>query len=329
MSDSNRLDDLLKTREQVWDEHPVISAHAALPTPPVLSATKLIKKAARRQRGSIAFWANPLTGKSSCIRLIEIVLPRDLPGCGVFVYEAKKKDVIAEGTFLEDILSTMDYEPKVQRSLAGKRDQVVRALYALAAPRQHLFIVIDEAQELLEQELCWLKFIINWLIRHSCRVTVVLFGQQELCALRDSLVSSARSDLDIRYTKEMYEFENIFTVKDLEETFAVCDAQSEFPIGTGWSYTQFLWPIAFENGFRLARQAPVVFTAFIELSPQTKGSRGLSMQWVASAVAELADATRESDRASFCPTLQDWKEAIKSSGYIDFPPVLRKKSGNQ
>ncbi|WP_137915467.1 hypothetical protein [Rudaea sp. 3F27F6] len=159
-----------------------------------------------------------------------------------------------------------------------KRDQTLRALYAYAAPRGHLFFIIDEAQEINELELCWLKAIINWLVRRDCRVTVVMFGQQELLILRDTLITNARSDLDVRYTSELYEFENIRDAKDLSVTFAACDESSEFPVGSGCSYSHFFWPLAFAHGFRLAPQAEMAWAAFVKASPNTRCKNGICMR---------------------------------------------------
>jgi len=307
----------LRLRKDLWSEHPIIAARAVLPTPAVVSTVAIVCRTARLQRGSCAFWAHPMSGKTSCVRSLEQVLTQQYSGCGVFVYEAKKKAVCAEGAFLEDILSTMNYEARLQRTLSGKRDQTLRALYAYAAPRGHLFFVIDEAQEISELELCWLKTIINWLVRRDCRVTVVMFGQQELLILRKTLMTNARSDLDVRYTSELYEFENIRNAEDLSVAFAACDENSEFPAGSGCSYTHFLWPLAFAGGFRLASQAKTAWAAFVKASVNTHCKQGICMRWVALVLAELAEATNENDRATFGVDEATWTAAIQAAGYVD------------
>lgn len=311
----------LVLRNDLWGDHPIIAARAVLPTPAVVSTVAIVCRTARLQRGSCAFWAHPMSGKTSCVRSLEQVLAQQFPGCGVFVYEAKKKAVCAEGPFLEDILSTMNYQVKLQRSLSGKRDQALRALYAYAAPRGHLFFIVDEAQDINELELCWLKAIINWLVRRDCRVTVVMFGQQELLALRRTLMTKARSDLDVRYTSELYEFENIRNADDLSITFAACDENSEFPASSGCSYSRFLWPQAFAHGFRLAAQAKTAWKAFVKASPNTRCKQGICMRWIALVLAELAHATKDEDRATFGVDEAMWTAAIAASGYVDRPFV--------
>jgi hypothetical protein len=312
-------------RKELWFEHPILAARAVLPTPAVVATIAIVCKVGRSHRGSAAFWAHPLSGKTSCIRSMEQVLAQQFAGCGVFVYEAKKKQVCAEGAFLEDILTTMNYEARLQRSLSGKRDQTMRALYAYAAPRGHLFFLIDEAQEIHEQELCWLKTLINWLVNRDCRVTVVMFGQQELLAMREALVTKARSDLDARYTSELYEFENVMNAVDLKIALASCDTGSEYPVESGWSYTQFLWPQAFAHGFRLAEQAETAWTAFLKASPTTRCAQGISMRWVALTLAELAESTKDEDRRSFGVDEAIWSKAVERAGYIDRPAVPLKR----
>lgn len=317
----------LSLRDQLWHKHPIILARAVLPTPAVASTIAIVLKAARTQRNSCAFWAHPLSGKSSCVRSLESVLAQQFPGCGVFIYETKRKRVCAEGALLEDILSTMNYEPKLQRSLSGKRDQTTRALYAFAAPRGHLFIIVDEAQDLHEEELCWLKNIINWLVGRDCQVTVVLFGQQELLTLRDGLLAKGRSDLYFRYMSEMYEFENVRNADDLAVIFLACDEKSEFPRDSGCSYTRFLWPQAFDHGVRLRAHALTAWKAFASASLNTRCEQGVSINWVAKVLAELAWMTKDDDRAGFDIGASMWSTAIALAGYRDEPFVrLRKVS---
>lgn len=315
---------LLKARDDLWAQHPFVSASCKLPTRSVLWTRELVKRTASRQRSSIAMWAHPTTGKSFCIECLSSLLTQDFPGSGFFVYEAKRKDYTDEEQFLEDLLAEMDYELPVARTLAARRTQFKRALYAASAPRSHLFMVLDEAQHLRENVLDWLKNIVNWLTKQGVRVTVVLFGQQELLTRRDELVATGRSDLVIRYMQQVVEFEGIRSAADLASALRACDVASEFPPGTGWSYTQFVWPHAFTACLRLERHADALWLAFIKSSPTTKGTGGIAMQWIALTLSELATATKERDSTSFEPTHEDWMAAIQMSGYVERMPTLRK-----
>lgn len=305
--------ELMRVRKECWSKHPGITADAVILTPPILRVCALVKHCARRHRGSIAFWGHPLTGKSSCIVALEHTLPRDFLGAAVVTYEAKSKGIAAEGTLIHDMLTDMNYEIKIRPRLPERRKQLRGALYALAAPSNKLFLIIDEAQELTEAEFRWLKAIVNSLVKLRISVTVILFGQQELLQLRDTLVESGRSDLKDRFAKVLLEFENILSLSELKEVLESYDGESEYPEGSGIPYTEFFWPQAYAVGFRLAAQAAILWNTFRAFSGRRSG--GVSMDWIAGTIAEAADATRDKDSPGFVLTRDDWHDAICQAGY--------------
>lgn len=313
---------LIQLRNHLWSTHPVAIEKATIPTPTILRAYALVHRATCRHRDSLAFWAHPGTGKSSCITAMSTFLDRDFSGPAVVIYEAKKRSVVAEGPFLEDMLHEINFQPKISRSLAGKRDQVKRALYSMACVSDRLVLFIDEAQELHSSELCWLKCLINWFHKKITFVTIVLFGQHELISKRAAIMNHGRSDLALRFTRSMYEFENVLTAVELKLILKIYDEGSEFPEGTGISYTQFLLPMAFANGFRLNDQSKLLWKAFMEMSPATRMKHGVSMFWVARVLAEMAEIARDEDAPSFSISEARWREMIKSSGYVDATPAV-------
>lgn len=146
---TDEINVLNNARDQLWAQHPIIRAKAILPTPAILQAFRLIRQAGERQRASIGFWAHPLAGKTSCMEALRSQLESWFPGCGILELEAESKSVTAEGQFLETLWYALHASVRVQRSLAGKREQLKRGLLALGAAGQHVVILIDEAQELL------------------------------------------------------------------------------------------------------------------------------------------------------------------------------------
>jgi hypothetical protein len=321
---ADELKALTEARDTLWKQHPIIRAKAILPTPAILQAFRLVRQAGERQRASVGFWAHPLAGKTSCLEALRPQLTVWFPGCGILELEAESKSMTAEGQFLETLWYSLNATVRVQRSLAGKREQLKRGLLALGASGQHVVILIDEAQELLERELCWLKLQINALSRHGYAVTVVMFGQHELIQRTTELQQQGRTDLHDRFFQDLYEFEGVMKAADLKVILDACDADSEFPEGSGWSYTRFLWPQAFEHGFRLADQSKQLWDAFKAASQNTHLTMGLSMNWVARALAEFAQANRNRDLPVFAPTPEMWSLALKAMGYRD-APRLRKR----
>lgn len=243
--------DVLEIRDQLWDVHPVIREKAILPTPALKNVISLVWSLARKARGSIAFFARPLSGKSSCAKVLRSEMQRKNPGCGVVILEVVEEDRNpAEGRLLSEILNQIDYALPILRDLAGKRTQVHRALFAKSGNARHLFLIFDEAQEISAKEFAWLKAIINRLVRDDVAVTVVLFGQEELKQSKDRL-KSARSDLEIRFMDHLYELRGLQGVGELRSILESVDSKSEYPDESGISYTQFLLPRFFGAGKRL------------------------------------------------------------------------------
>lgn len=314
------------TREEHWANHPIVKAGAKIPTQPILRSYALIKKGARRGRRSIAFYARPLRGKTTSIAVMKALIQRDFPGSGVFVYRVASKDgidklkedrpakfVISRGGFHEALLSALGDDIMMASSVEGKANQFYRALYARSVNTRRLFIFIDEAQALVASEFGWLKDVINYLVDADIFVTTILFGQEKLREQFEKLRAHLRDDLIERFLRNIYEFEGIANVEELRLFLAACDTGSEFPHGSGMSYTRFLWPKAFANGFRLANCAQDFWEALVDRLMLTNNSNGIGMNVVAEALAELADMTKDMDGTGLIFEKKLWISAIQRS----------------
>lgn len=303
-------------------DHPLLRANAVLATPAVREVATLIFDKARRARSSVAFWAHPLSGKSSCIAALRKLAPAQFPSSGFIVYEPSSKEVPSEGALIEDLLSEIGYEGRIDRTLTGKRNQLERSLYSIAIAGRRLFFVIDEAQNLHAKELGWLKRLVNWLTVRDIKVTVVLFGQSQLCAMHDRL-KVQMPDLSERFMSRLNEFRSMQDASDLRVCLRCCDEGAEYPTGSGWSYTQYLWPRAYTHGFRLEKFANEMFEAFRARSGGSIDREGVSMQWIAEALMLVGLDAETSDADDLILSRGDWERAIEDSDYgARSPPAL-------
>lgn len=300
------IDEILRMRDQVWDEHPLILERAVLPTLAIKDALGRVWILARKGRGSIAFYAQPLTGKSSCAEMLLIEMRRKKPGCGVLIFEVVEDTNPAEGRLLSEILNQIDYAPKISRDLAGKRTQVHRALLALSGEARHLFLIFDEAQELSCDEFAWLKSVINRLVRDRVKVTVILFGQVELKEKRQQL-KAARSDLEKRFMSALIELRGIRNAQELEPVLLAIDAGSEFPAGSGLTYLQLLLPRFYEAGGRLQSSCEAIWR---EVKKQRLSGVGtvVAMSSVAGFLANMFILLRNLDSEELTITADMLKE---------------------
>ncbi len=320
MENSGIIEEIQATYPSLRDRHPLLMASAVLPTAPIKEVAALVFDRAQRFRSSIAFWAHPLCGKSSCIYALQKLAPMQCPGSAFVIYEPSSKEVAAEGALIEDLLSIIDFEPRLLRSLAGKREQLLRALYAMSVAGRHLFLVIDEAQNLHVKELGWLKRIVNWLNIREVKVTVVLFGQSQLCTMHQRFMAEM-PDLTIRFMAELVEFRSLQDADDLRVVLKSCDDETEYPRGSGWSYTQYLWPTAHANGFRLANCATDLYDAFRSQSAGAVDHEGVSMQWVAETLMLVGQDGEGGDFGGKTIPRETWERAIVDSGYRSRTPA--------
>lgn len=58
-----------------------------------------------------------------------------------------------------------------------------------------------------------------------------------------------------RFLSEPLAFDGRTSVEELKEILKTFDEGTEYPEGSGWSYTRFFLPQAFEQGFRLQTYA--------------------------------------------------------------------------
>lgn len=307
------LDTLLAERERYWLEHPIITESAVLPTRPVKDACARTKKIARKSRASMAMWAPPLTGKSSCIRALRREIAKSFPGSGVLLLEAVEDKQQAEGRLLISILKTINYAPKISRDLAEKRDQVRRALIAFSGKPRHLFIFIDEAQEVTNQEFAWLKAVINGVSEAGVKVTTIIFGQVELCDRRVDLKSNGRSDLCDRFMKELFQFRGFRVKEDLRVICRSIDEESDFPEGSGWTFTRLLFPRAYESGFRFLNLSETIWEGFLNLTPPVVRKKGIPMDVIATFFANLCVACKDLDDSNFVIDKKTIEQAIREA----------------
>lgn len=293
------MEALLAERKRSWDEHPIITESAIVPTRSVKDAVARVMLISRKSRASIAFWADPVTGKSSCIQAIKKAIEERFPTAGILTLESVEDKQQAEGRLLLGILKSIGFAHKVDRDLAGKRDQVRRALISLSGTSKRLFIIIDEAQEVANDEFAWLKAVINGLSGVGIKVTTVMFGQRELIERRQDLQTNGRSDLCERFMKNLLEFRGVRVMKDLEVICQALDENSEYPAGSGWTYTMFLFPRAYQGGFRFVKIVPMLWDGFRTLVPTVMLKKGLPMEVIAAFVANLCLECKELDAPDF------------------------------
>lgn len=289
------IDELERLRSRYWGLHPVIKASAVIPTRAMKDAISRVMDISSRARASIAFYAFPEFGKSSCLRALELAVAAKFGKSGILNLEFGDDDLApSEGRMLETIILSAGCGDRISKSIAGKRDQVHRLLLARSGDDRHMFLFIDEAQELTSQHFRWLKRVINHLAKANVDVTTVLFGQKELIQTKGDLALNGRSDLSARFMKKLLPYRGVSSDEDIRVIMKAIDTCKWTIEDNEVIFTEFLFPRAYQAGFRFEQISDHLCIALSKV-PKTQLNKGLPMAVVGSFLSLLCGQLKDRD----------------------------------
>lgn len=303
--------------------HPVESGQYLIPTNPVL---KMFNEVCRwinyRIPGGIIY-GRPRLGKTRAIEFLMRAVPEqygsNLP---VFHIKSLHSKMASEGAFFETLLQDVGHGIPYSGKPSVKRDRLCKFLWEKGDISRHKRIVmfIDEAQCLHDLHYGWLMDIYNELDRSRVSMTAILVGQEQLIHQRSAYMKSHQEQIIGRFMVQDHRFRGIRTAEDLRVCLNCFDEVSEYPEDSGWSFSRYYFPEAFASGDRLEHFAEVIFELFVIFHREAKLSRAIEipMQYL---MMTIEFALREygvgGDSQARWLNKAMWKEAIRSTGYIN------------
>lgn len=254
---SNRSPDFI-------DAHPLIRDAAILATRPLEAFVNELRLWLDNLLPGGAVWGHQRVGKTQAVRFLiensERLLSSPIPTTPMSVWDPKFSN-LSENRFFGEMLHSLGYAlPKSGRAAEKRRrtiDFMVQRVYEAKEHRYLLFI--DEAQWLAVAQLRYLMDLHNQLKIADVRLVTVLVGQPELMDMKMSLRSARQNHLLGRFMTATHQFHGVMTRADFQRMLRAIDERSEYPIGSGISYTQYFVPRAFSSGWRLLKQADVIW----------------------------------------------------------------------
>ncbi len=161
--------------------------------------------------------------------------------------------------------------------------------------------------------------IYNELDRYNISLTVILVGQEELVHQRSAFIQSRKMQLVGRFMIHEYKFSGIKTVNDLKMCLSGYDSISDYPEGSGWSFTRYYFPDAFSEGKRLESCAEELFNQFKKLREELKITKPIEipMQYITLTVDYCLRVFGVDGKDVGFPSLINWESSIRNSGYIE------------
>lgn len=306
----------------IHGEHPIENGDYYLATNEIIRLyAKVSRWVSNRSPGAIVY-GRPRLGKSQAIKYLKFYLQeefgKDLPIFTTLCTHHKP----SENRFYTDLLRDIGHSAYFQGKAEVKKDRLINFFINQAKnTRQHKIILfIDEAHMLSEQDYNWLMDIYNQLDLHSINMTVILVGQDELIHQKNSFISAKKMQIIGRFMVYEYKFSGIKTVEDLKFCLKGYDISSEYPVESGWSFTRYFFPEAFEDGHKFIDEAELIFNRFkqFRIEANIKDELEIPMLYLTLTIDNCFKKFGANGKGIYWPTQSDWDESIIASGYIDY-----------
>jgi hypothetical protein len=145
-----------------------------------------------------------------------------------------------------------------------------------------LVLVIDEAQGMSQREWLWLVQLHSLLEREGLRLCVFSIASLQFFDEPTGMALSGGAHVAARFMLACEPFHGIRTTEELAYVMSGYDSGTEWPSGSGLSFTQGVAPQAWEQGLRMAHHAEALMKAMVdELPGRYQGPMEFPMKTVA------------------------------------------------
>lgn len=303
--------------------HPIEKGLYFIDTFEINKMQKLIDNWIQQRAPGGLIYGRPRLGKTHAIkyymRLFPHLYDEHFP---LFLINCRRYNRPNENTFFEDMLKDIGHGIPFSGKANIKRDRLFKFLLQKGSigERNQVVILFDDAQRLEEIHYEWLMDIYNELDRYGISLTSILVGQEELANKRDAYLASKSTQIVGRFMIHEYKFSGIKNVQSLQYFLSGYDKATEFPVGTDWSYTRYYFPLGYSMGKRLENIAPELMDIFqkIRMEANLKKEVEIPMYFITSIVNYVFKKYGANGKDVEWPNISHWKEAIQSSGYLNF-----------
>lgn len=299
--------------------HPLISKQAQIITPAFVWAVRLCLDRVAMRRSAVMFRGQSRVGKSRCAVFVAEQLKKQFPECHVVLHIAlKRKD--SRPNLLRELCYSESIHPKERVDLRYHLVAHVESLLVGQQAGQYI-LVIDEIQRLLPVDYFDLADIYNLLQVKNICMTLIAFAQPHIDEQITMINKRRDQQLIARFLTEILTYPGCRGVDELGVILNAYDTGSEFPSGSGTSYTAHFIPKAFSAGFRLALATE---SLWLELSASTSGNytNNIPMDHLCESVLNLLLSLAAKDSTSMELDPHWVSEAVQKSNLRAFCDAL-------
>ncbi|NOU89014.1 AAA family ATPase [Paenibacillus sp. LMG 31460] len=261
--ESNIIYDLIRP-DVPKGSHPVETNDYKMPTNEIITVLGSVCDWIEERVTGAIIYGRPRLGKTYMIEYlidnISKVIAENIPVYHIISLHPK---VVREEEFIESLLYDMNHNFALIGKLPAKRDRLFKFMLERGTSNRYRIIVllVDEAQCLTEQHFEWLMDYYNKLQKEKVLLLTYLVGQQQLSAQKTIFKTSNAEQIVERFMAEEHKFSGVVSEEDIQTLLTCYDDpdKSEYPAGSGWSFTRYYFPEAYATGKRLADFSSTVY----------------------------------------------------------------------
>ncbi|GAB6989921.1 ATP-binding protein [Paenibacillus pini] len=313
----------LSTRPDIpLGSHPVETEDYQIPTNEILKVFAAVTRWIKLRVTGATIYGRPRLGKTWMVKFLEKNLSKELEvNLPIHHIVSLHSKIAKEEEFLETLLSDMGHDFAFTGKTSVKRNRLIAFLYQQGNANRYRIVLlfIDEAQCLEELHYEWLIDYYNKLDKLNITLILILVGQEQLNG-QQLVFSHGHADQIIqRFMIEEHKFVGIRTLEDIKVCLKCYDELSEYPAGSGWSFTRYYFPEAFAAGERLQNFSKEIFEIFTTLRQKynLKGVFEIPMKHMTMAIKiVLLDYGKNSSKPQHWISKKNWVDSILKTNYI-------------
>jgi hypothetical protein len=300
-------------RDEMLKDHPVVRGHYIVPTPMLIHAHQEARDRVWSRRTGVVFYGETRAGKTTCAMSIRDFLREEFSTIYISMASGRQSLRPKEGHMARLILEGSGHALAKRSDPDALLRNVILDIQINVANLggDQYALILDEVNLCNEFDLTTLLQIHNILWMKGIKMTTISFGQPDILNLINSLLATEQKQIIARFFRKPIPFLNCNAEETLASVLRSIDEDTEWPEGSGWTYTYFFFPRAFKNGFRLCKYATAIWNGLANASPGSSPS--FPMETIALTINGLYLGLRNSDHGGLDLSEKDISRALASA----------------
>jgi hypothetical protein len=319
-------------------KHPVLRNDYAIGTSITFELYKIVKDMIKMRRTGYVAIGKSQVGKSRAIAHIIRRLREEFGDKIAILYHSchSYKPAGPHLTqFFEDLLESFGHDFSAEGKISNKKTRIINYIKScgMRSEDKIVFLFLDEAQNMHSSRYMFLVDVFNELNPpEGDKVTLLTLsvGEKQLEYNRDQLIRGYKIKIIARFMPRVFHIYGLRSSADMDLCLHEYDNKTEYPEGSGCSFTRYFFPIAFGNSFRLQNEAGKLWETFMAVKDTYKitGKNEIIMVYFVKTIHYVFLNYSGLDAIDFTISKKMWEKAIIESDYPLYSALIDAEGGD-